>query len=362
MSTFQKKLPTSYTLFDPPYGSDIPVEQYFVILFDSLPSKYEDTTKHYDPSVIEHLIELGFVEEVRNYSNNRRREPTSTSLYINEKLRVLIQVNGSVDNSKNNLLKLVFYFSIKYSHDIKNVIDFERLIPFERSKKKSNINLVKNEMGHMDTEDFDLFIPPMELELNYGSDFLKVHETIVTNLNKNYGKGIILLHGDPGTGKTSYIKYLTSLIKEKEILFVPPSMAEMISEPNVIPFLMEYKNSILIIEDAERVISDREGKGSPAGVSNILNLTDGILGDCLGIQILATFNMKREKIDQALLRKGRLIAEHKFEKLNVDDTNKLLKHLNKEVTVEEPMCLADIYNIDVELHKTKENKNKIGFN
>jgi hypothetical protein len=361
MSTFQRKLPTNYTLFDPPYGSEIPIEQYFVILFDDLPSKYDDTTIHYDPSITDYLLEIGFVEEVRYYSNNKRRDPTSSSLYINLNLRVIAQVTGYFDKSKNNLLKIVFYYSLKNTIDITNIIDFEKLIQFERPKKKSNINLVKTEMGHMDTEDFDLFIPPMELELNYGSDFLKVHETIVTNLNKNYGKGIILLHGDPGTGKTSYIKYLTSLIKEKEILFVPPSMAEMISEPNVIPFLMEYKNSILIIEDAERVISDREGKGSPAGVSNILNLTDGILGDCLGIQILATFNMKREKIDQALLRKGRLIAEHKFEKLKVDDTNKLLKHLNKDVIVNEPMCLADIYNIDVELHKTKENKSKIGF-
>jgi SpoVK/Ycf46/Vps4 family AAA+-type ATPase len=179
-------------------------------------------------------------------------------------------------------------------------------------------------------------------------------------LNENNGKGIILLHGDPGTGKTSYIKHLTSLIKEKEILFIPPSMAEMLSEPSIIPFLMEYKNSILIIEDAERVIGDRENNGSPAGVSNILNLTDGILGDCLSIQIVATFNMRREKIDQALLRKGRLIAEYKFEKLSLPDTEKLLKKLNKNIEISEGMCLADIYNIDVEVFKTNKT-NKIGF-
>jgi ATP-dependent 26S proteasome regulatory subunit len=150
------------------------------------------------------------------------------------------------------------------------------------------------------------------------------------------------------------------LVTEKDILFIPPSMAEMLSEPSIIPFLMDHKNSILIIEDAERVISDREGNGSPAGVSNILNLTDGILGDCLSIQIVATFNMKREKIDQALLRKGRLIAEHKFSKLNVEETNKLLKHIEKDHQVTDGMTLADIYNIDVELIKTS-NKSKIGF-
>ena len=204
-------------------------------------------------------------------------------------------------------------------------------------------------------------MPPMNLELNYGKDFVKVFNTIEKRLNEPNGKGIILLHGEPGSGKTSLIKYLTSIVKDKEILFIPPSMAEMLSEPSIIPFLMDHKNSILIIEDAERVIGDRESNGSAAGVSNILNLTDGILGDCLSIQIVATFNMKREKIDQALLRKGRLIAEHKFDKLTVEETNKLLKHLNKDHVVNEGMVLADIYNIDVEVHKTQNKTNKIGF-
>ena len=144
-------------------------------------------------------------------------------------------------------------------------------------------------------------------------------------------------------------------------MFIPPSMAEMLSEPSIIPFLMDHKNSILIIEDAERVISDREGNGSPAGVSNILNLTDGILGDCLNIQVIATFNMKRERIDQALLRKGRLIAEHKFEKLAVDETNKLLDHLGKNHKSTEPMSLADIYNVDSDEVRITKEKKSIGF-
>ena len=71
--------------------------------------------------------------------------------------------------------------------------------------------------------------------------------------------------------------------------------------------------------------------------------------------------MKREKIDQALLRKGRLIAEHKFQKLNVDETNKLLTHLGKDTQVDYGMVLADIYHVDVELYKTA-NKGNIGFN
>lgn len=355
----ERNIPNNFLLYDTSYGNEIPAEQLYIILFDEMPSKQVDSNIYYDPSILSELKNMGFDEECRVYSNNRRLELQSQSLLINKKIKQMIRVNGTVEKNKDNLIQLEFIFSIK-NGELNNQYDIDKIKTYQRQKKKSNIKLVKSDMGHLDTEDYDLPIPEMNLELNYGDEFIKVHETIVEKLNKNNGKGIILLHGDPGTGKTSYIKYLTSLIKEKDILFIPPSMAEMLSEPSIIPFLMEHKNSILVIEDAERVISDRENNGSPAGVSNILNLTDGILGDCLSIQIVATFNMKREKIDQALLRKGRLIAEHKFEKLSLENTEKLLKHLNKERKIYEEMYLADIYNIDIEVFKSNKTS-KIGF-
>jgi hypothetical protein len=353
-----RNIPDHYMIYETAYGHQIPTEQYFVIKFDSLPSKYVDVRMSYDPSIIEMILNLGFTAVTKIY-NRSKREDSSQTLYENKEKGFLIILHGNVDTSKDNLVQIEILYNLQTGVEFLNelILSFKK---FERQKKKASIKLVKSDMGHLDTEDYDLFSTNMDLEMNYGKDFLKVHETIVTRLNQNNGKGIILLHGDPGTGKTSYIKYLTSLIKEKDILFIPPTMAEMLSEPSIIPFLMEYKNSILIIEDAERVIGDRENNGSPAGVSNILNLTDGILGDCLSIQIVATFNMKREKIDQALLRKGRLIAEYKFEKLSLPDTEKLLKKLNKSIEVFEGMCLADIYNIDVEVFKSNKT-NKIGF-
>lgn len=354
-----KILPSEYPLYDTVYGSEIPTEQYFVILFNKLPSKFVNNI-FYDPKITKHFLEeLGFKQEVDIFSSNRRYDLSAQSLFVNRDKKLMIRVYGNTSKDKDPLVQLDIAYDITIGK-LSDQLPLEDIKTFERLKKKSNIQLVKSEMGHMDTEEYDLFVPPMDLELNYGSEFSKVHDVIVKKLNETNGKGIILLHGDPGTGKTSYIKHLTTLVKEKDILFIPPSMAEMLSEPTIIPFLMDHKNSVLIIEDAERVISDREGNGSPAGVSNILNLTDGILGDCLSIQIVATFNMKREKIDQALLRKGRLIAEHKFDKLDVDDTNKLLKHLKKDHKVSEGMTLADIYNIDVELFKAT-NKSKIGF-
>jgi hypothetical protein len=353
-----KKLPSDYLIYETSYGSDIPIEQLFVHYFDELPSKYHNSTKKYSQKLLDFFLSKGYKKESQISSFGRKYDiESSFTLLVNRDTRTMILLK-TFNDKKEPLFEITFYYDITRGEF--NTFFNGEILEYEVKLKKTGINLVKVEMGHMDTEEYEMNVPDIDLELNYGTKFLKVHDVIVKRLNNPNDKGIILFHGVPGSGKTTYIKYLTRLITDKEILFIPPSMAESLSEPSIIPFLMEHKNSVLIVEDAERVIADREGNGSSMGVSNILNLTDGILGDCLNIQIIATFNMKKEKIDQALLRKGRLIAEHKFDKLSIDDTVRLLKHIGKEGTVTEPMTLADIYNIDEELFKV-DDKLKIGF-
>lgn len=369
--------PQNYPLYESAYGSDTPFQQLYLITFGTLPSKFSPRIE-YDEQIIDFLYSNGFIDLIRNETSNRFYK-LSTKLIKDPNFIKSLGLSIQTDERiiVNNNLKIIVKLNIKYDergktisadflYDITNGPLFEqlqilKLINYIKERKKSNINLIKSDMGHLDIEEYELNVPEINLELNYGKNFLKINDLILKRLNTENDKGIILLHGDPGTGKTSYIKYLTKNVTDKEILFIPPSMAETLSEPSIIPFLMEHKNSILIIEDAERVISDRETNGSSAGVSNILNLTDGILGDCLGIQIIATFNMRREKIDTALLRKGRLIVEHKFTALSVDETNKLLNFLGKKFKSEQEMCLADIYNVDTETYKVENKNSKIGF-
>lgn len=224
----------------------------------------------------------------------------------------------------------------------------------------NNIRLITVSKSGYSTVNFELPKQKMDIELNYGSHFTNVHNKIITQLNKPNGKGLVLLHGTPGTGKTHYLKYLASKIKDKRVIFVPPHLADFITSPEMTPFLIENSDSILFIEDAERVITDRN-TGGTAGVSNILNITDGILSDMLNIQIVATFNMDKKKIDEALLRKGRLIAEHKFDKLSVEESNKLIRHLKiNDFVAIKPMTLSEIYNVNEEEFKS-DTQSRIGF-
>lgn len=252
-----------------------------------------------------------------------------------------------------------------FSNDESNLYTelVEKIIGLGKRRKyeSNNIALVIQTPRGYSTTSFELPNQKLDIELGYGKAFKPVHEKIINQLNKKNGKGLVLLHGTPGTGKTHYLKYLASKIKDKRVLFIPPFLADFITSPEMTPFLIENSNSVLFIEDAERVITDRQSGGAN-GVSNILNITDGILSDILNIQIVATFNMDKAKIDSALLRKGRLIAEHKFDSLPVEDANNLLKHLGKNHTTNKPMTLTEIYNIEEAEYKSEDKYSPIGFN
>lgn len=131
------------------------------------------------------------------------------------------------------------------------------------------------------------------------------------------------------------------------MIYVPPDMAKQISKPELLTFLLSHPDSILIIEDAENIIRDRKEITVDASqaVSNLLNLSDGLLGDAMHMQIIATFNCDLGVIDKALLRKGRLIANYQFGKLDVDKAKILSEKLGfGQEHICMPMTLAEVYN------------------
>jgi len=152
----------------------------------------------------------------------------------------------------------------------------------------------------------------------------------------------VLLHGLPGTGKTTYLRYLVGKIK-KRVLFIPPDMAAQIANPELVRLLIDNPNSVLVIEDAENIIMQRQA-GNDSAVSNLLNISDGLLSDFLNVQIVCTFNSSSNLVDQALMRKGRLIASYEFRKLSVPKAQQLSNHLGHKNIITQPMTLSEVVN------------------
>ncbi len=247
--------------------------------------------------------------------------------------------------------------TILFSKKTKKVLEYIEYFNSIAIKEENggHLNILVKTQDGFDLERKKISCPDLDFDLNYNHDFKQIHELIIDKLSVDFSKGIVLLHGKAGTGKTTYIRYLINNLKKK-VIYIPPNMTNVLSDPELIKFFITHSNCILVIEDAENVLMKRAVHSSQA-IANILNLSDGLLSDCTNIQIVATFNTSLENIDEALLRKGRLIAKYEFTELEDSVTKKIAEKLG--VNINGKHTLADIYGAnEVEFTKTKK---EIGF-
>jgi ATP-dependent 26S proteasome regulatory subunit len=169
-----------------------------------------------------------------------------------------------------------------------------------------------------------------------------------------------MLNGEPGTGKSYYIRHLINSI-DRNFIIITPQMASCLSSASFTNFLVANSDTTFILEDCEKILLDREKFGVSDSISSILNMSDGILSDVYACKFICTFNCDINSIDQAALRKGRCVAQYHFTKLSVDKTNALLKELGYDVTVDTGMTLADIYHYGEDNNVVPKTRKKVGF-
>jgi hypothetical protein len=250
------------------------------------------------------------------------------------------------DNETSDFMHSIFFFC-KNEKQKKCIELLKTLNTFVKKEDTSEMNLLcfSNDFYLTSFEINKELILSNEMQLLcYNESFFDVKEVIVEALNKKQ-KGIILLHGNPGTGKTTFIRSLPQSVKGKKFIYIPPDLIEQISNPKFISFFSQQKNSILIIEDAENVLKSRS-RITNQSIANLLNISDGILSDVLQMQIICTFNIDINEIDPALRRDGRLIAEYKFTNLKKHIAQSLANRLypNENIYIDNDLALSEVYN------------------
>lgn len=215
--------------------------------------------------------------------------------------------------------------------------------------------------------------PSVHNELDYPKECSSSIDALLKSLSAsstgNQGR-LNLLLGEPGTGKTTLVKTICSL-PDVTVLNVPSGMAGRLSDPNFIPVLVEKakhcKIFIIVIEDGDSLIVKRHSDNNDFA-STLLNFTSGIIGDSLNVKVVVTANTKRNELDKAFLRFGRLgniIDIPAFP----EEEAKLWASRNSlpTETINGPQTLAELYGLmdsngdDSEEYSKKSNTKKIGF-
>lgn len=193
------------------------------------------------------------------------------------------------------------------------------------------------------------------IESYYNTNTIKSVNKIVKKIKKS-NKGLSILYGERGTGKTSIINHIAEKL-DRVVIFIPNSFLEQtINNPDFGKFLKKYHKPILVIDDCEMVFSEFFTKSNII-VNNLLQLVDGFLSDLVEVNIVAIFNVNDwSEIDHTLLDCNNLLDIIKFEHLSEKEAEELSAHLGDKLKFKNKVRLIDVIN-----KKTVSQSKKIGF-
>lgn len=263
-----------------------------------------------------------------------------------------VVIYATADNTKKN--DIDYMNVVCREDDIKNMSEIigSCIVPSRINNEKNTYRIAYRGQYSIETTICEFDNWDTDIIKNYNDDipFKEMNDIV-----RNDKAALMLLYGKPGTGKTSIIKSLINENPEQNFLFIDTSICDSISDGRFLDFMEENRGAVIVFEDCERLLANRND-GDNYALSTILNLTDGLIAESMKLKFICTFNCDISKIDDAVLRKGRLTLKYEFKELTLEKTKNIYPKAEK------PMTLGDAYNADVKNDFSESPKTKIGFN
>jgi hypothetical protein len=105
----------------------------------------------------------------------------------------------------------------------------------------------------------------------------------------------------------------------------------------------KIKWKIILLEDAGELFGVDAKEKMGQGLAQLLNLTDGMLGQGLKLVFIVTTNETIEKLHPAVSRPGRCAVRQVFQALSKEEANNWLKAHKVEDEVTEASTIAKLY-------------------